>query len=90
MIDARDQVEAWKLCLMMSATCVWRGRLHVGAVTFSPDGKWFTVEHGDEIVARLIGFEVGGQECRYPIWWGTGETQGGMFAAQFEITEDDE
>lgn len=62
------------------------------AVTWGPDRQSFTVEHGNEQIARWAGFEVLDDQEVWdedtglgPIWMGTVRTARGSFAAQFEL-----
>lgn len=69
-------------------------RTHRALVTWGPDRKSFTVEHGSDQIARWAGYEVLDDEETWdeenghaPIFMGTRQTERGTFVAQFEVAE---
>lgn len=66
------------------------------AVTWAPDGRSFVCESRCEQTARWAGYRLL-TEIRNEhddtkldlIWWGTRRTEGGTYAAQFEVTIDE-
>ncbi len=101
MLDSRDEVarlERDNQEILAAGLCpqhpaYWRGRR--GLTTWGPDGLTYAVEHGDESVARWMGYEVGEEENvtredsnephLYVYWHGTARTARNTYAAQFTL-----
>lgn len=100
LLDSRDEAERQLLAdqlLIANRFCSCNStnwRQHRASVTWAPDRKYYTVEAGNEQIARWAGFEVLDDEetwdeenGREPVWHGTKRTERGTYAAQFEVGE---